>query len=382
LSTIRVVAIIEATTVTGPAKNLIRFATLARNPPGGETAVEVSIVTFCRGEAASTNAFVDAVQQAGLRIDVIAEHSALDRSVLAKLRDAIDQRKPDVVQTHGVKSHFLMRASGLHRRYAWIAFHHGYTAVDVKMLAYNQLDRWSLGAPRRVITVCGPFAKELERTGVARSRIEILPNSIESALVAPPERVAEIRLRLGLGPEDRVLLSIGRFSQEKAHIDLVAMAAELERIRPGIPFRVVLAGDGPERMKVEQAAGRLKRPFIFTGHIADVAPLFGIASVFVLPSYSEGSPNVLLEAMAAGVPVVATSVGGVPETIRDEYSGLLVPPHQPEVMAAKVARILDDAELARILRDNAAAEVQQRSPEAYRKALVGVYRSAMKSVDV
>ena len=322
--------------------------------------------------------FVEAAGAAGVRVDVVPERFALDPRVIGLLGKVLQERNPDVVQTHGVKSHFLMRASRLYRRYAWIAFHHGYTAVDLKMLAYNRLDRWSLGAPRRVITVCEPFAAELQRMGVARSRILIFPNSSEPTLSAAPETVENARQRFGLRPEERILLSIGRLSREKGHIDLVAAAAEIELRRPDLLFRVVLAGDGPERSRVEQAGARLRRPFIFTGHVTDVKPLFGLASVFVLPSYSEGSPNVLLEAMAVGVPIVATAVGGVPETIRDEYSGLLVAPRRPEEMAAKIIRILDEPELARMLRENASDALQLRSPEAYRTALAEVYRSVIE----
>jgi len=159
----RVVAVIEAVTVTGPAKNLLRFAARARS----STAAEISILTFNRSQ--QSNPFLDAARSAGLEADVIDERFRFDPGVMGQLTALLQRRSPDIVQTHGVKAHFLVRAGGLARRYPWIAFHHGYTAEDLKMRLYNQLDRWSLPGADRVVTVCTPFAEALARRGVPPS---------------------------------------------------------------------------------------------------------------------------------------------------------------------------------------------------------------------
>jgi len=371
--TMRVLAVIEAATVTGPAKNLIRFCKLAREPEPGKPQVQVTIATFCR---TSSNAFIEAVRQAGIELRVIPERFAFDFRVLPHLRGISAGCAPHILQTHGVKSHFLIRLARLDRRYPWIAFHHGYTAEGLKMRAYNQLDRWSLRAPRRVITVCQPFAEELERAGVARSRIEILPNSIEKFVPPSPEQTEALRVRLALAAGERVILTIGRLSREKAQIDLLRACGELARVRPDLSFRVVIAGAGPERRNLEEAAAAFGRRVTFTGQMQDVRPLYQLADVFVLPSHSEGSPNVLLEAMAAGVPIVATSVGGVPETVRDEVTALLVPADQPAILAGKILRVLEDPPLVALLRENARGVIAQRSPEARGDAIVKIYGDA------
>jgi glycosyltransferase involved in cell wall biosynthesis len=367
---IRVVAVIEASTVTGPAKNLIRFWKMVRQQGGG---LDVSFVTFFRGSASGSNPFVDAVRSAGIEIDLVPERFALDGRVPGLLRGVIERRKPAVVQTHGVKSHFLIRLARLDRSFRWMAFHHGYTAEDLKMRAYNGFDRWSLRSARRVVTVCGPFAEELERKGVARSRIEILPNSIDTWSPAPKEAAEALRARLGIRPGEKIVLSIGRLSREKGHFDLVAAADALSRTLPGLEFRVIIAGEGPERSRIE-AAGQGGR-IVLAGHMGDVRPLYAIADVFVLPSYSEGSPNVLLESMAAGVPIVANSVGGVPETVVNESSALLTRAGDPDSIAAGIGRVLTDHELSLRLSENGRAEAARRSPEAYRQTLTRIYEA-------
>jgi glycosyltransferase involved in cell wall biosynthesis len=100
--------------------------------------------------------------------------------------------------------------------------------------------------------------------------------------------------------------------------------------------------------------------------------------MFVLPSLSEGSPNVLLEAMMVGTPIVATAVGGVPDTVRDGRSAMLVPAADPAALANSIGRLMDDPALAESLKENARADVRERhSPQAYCTALTGIYRELL-----
>ena len=145
---LRLMALLEASTLTGPAKNLLQFVQDARsgrfNPP-----VEVLIVIFRRN--ASPSLFMEQACQRGVAVYPILETGRMDRTVIEHLRRMERELKPDVVQSHAVKSHFLVRASGLHNRLPWVAFHHGYTWPDLRMRLYNQIDRWSLLAARREI---------------------------------------------------------------------------------------------------------------------------------------------------------------------------------------------------------------------------------------
>src|SRR5207248_7230096 len=109
---------------------------------------------------------------------------------------------------------------------------------------------------------------------------------------------------------------------------------------------------------------------IFAGQVTDVRPFYAMSDAFVLPSHTEGSPNVLLEAMAARVPIVATAVGGVPEIVENEESALLVPANDPAALAAAIVRLLTDADLGRRLTMNAAETVSKNhSPEEYVRSL-------------
>jgi glycosyltransferase involved in cell wall biosynthesis len=372
----RVAAVIEATTLTGPARNLLRFCRRSRATSDPELGADISVVTFHRGAAGGVSTpFLEAARADGIPTELIAERRRFDTDVTRRLTEILDRIQPDIVQTHSVKSHFLMRWTGLGKRYRWLAFHHGYTFDDLKMRAYNQLDRWSLPAAGKMVTVCGPFARQLERIGVDPQRIHVLPNSIEPSVSAGAEQIQALRERLGIRPGERVILGIGRFSAEKAPMDLVRAAAQLRRSHPEVSFRLVLVGDGPERERVTSAAAGEGLDAIFPGQQREVWPYYGLADVYALPSHSEGSPNVILEAMAAGVPIAATAVGGVPEMLRDQESALLVPARDPDALAAALGRLLTEPELAATLARNAAEDIERRfTPLAYQRSLVKLYR--------
>jgi glycosyltransferase involved in cell wall biosynthesis len=281
-----------------------------------------------------------------------------------------------------VKSHFLVWRSGLWRKHPWIAFHHGYTDTDRKMRLYNRLDRWSLPHADRLVTVCRAFALELSAsTGVSIDKISVQHNSIRREPPASAADVNALRARLGISETEKVVLAVGRLSREKGHNDLIEGFKLVRETNPALSVKLIIVGDGPERSRLEANAESLgvEELVVFTGQVSDVQPFYAMAEVFVLPSHSEGSPNVLLEAMAASVPVVATAVGGVPEIVTNHESALLVPPNDPKALAAAIGQLLADKTLGQRLVTNAATLVETRfTPDNYARSLVAIYREVIE----
>ena len=232
--------------------------------------IELSLVTFDRAGASAE--FVAAARELGLEVDVIPERGRFDRSVIRALRKIVAERSPDVIVTHQVKSHFLMKVSGLWKKYPWVAFNHGYTTTDKKMLLYNRLDRWSLPRADRVVTVCEAFAKQLVKMGIPRARIHVQHNSIRpEPAVSAPEMYA-FRRKLGVKNDERMILAVGRLSKEKAQIDLLHAFRKLSDTHAEINARLVIVGDGPERENLEMTAASLgiSDRVIFTGQVKNV----------------------------------------------------------------------------------------------------------------
>jgi glycosyltransferase involved in cell wall biosynthesis len=384
--TLKILSIVEATNINAVAKGVLEFYRAAREL--GRTApafpsIEGCAVTFDRRRDyhGPPNDFVTAASELGLDVELIPERRRFDLSVIPSLRSVVESRQPDLLVTNSVKSHFVLWRSRLWEEYPWVAFHHGYTTTDLKMRVYNRLDQWSLPKADRLVTVCQVFAKELANaTGVSIDHISVQHNAIRRPEPVSTAETEALRKRLGIAGDVPMVLSVGRLSREKAHMDLLKAFKQLSEYEPEISAQLVIVGDGPERAKLEAAAESLgcKRRVIFTGQVSDVQTFYAAADVFVLPSHSEGSPNVLLEAMAANLPIVATAVGGVPEMVENNESVLLVLASDPLLMAASIARLLTDRELAQRLTTNAAMLVDSRfSPHNHVRSLIEIYREVI-----
>ena len=366
----RLLVIIEAATVTGPAKNLLEFCRTVQN----RSDIQIAVATFDRGRGETD--FTAAAEQAGVPVSLIPESSASDWRVIGRIGDLVAANNPDIVQTHAVKSHFLVYLSRLWRQRRWVAFHHGYTTTDTKDRLYSQLDRVSLRAASRVFTVSQAFKRQLLERGVNASRVDVVQNAVSlewAERVRALDRQA-IRARLGIAPDEKVLLAIGRMSIEKRHIDLLTAFRQMRG--DNSRMRLILVGDGPERAFLQASAGD---GLIFPGQIRDTSEYYAASDVMVLPSLTEGSPNVLLESMAIGIPLVATRVGGIPEIVSDGESALLVSPNDPAALAAAIREILegDPDKRSRLIANARRAIETGHTLETRAQALVERYKALL-----
>lgn len=383
VASLRVLSIVEGTWITGPIKPLVMFARLAREATRETPPVDLRLLTTARlapGQTEPANALIDSVRAAELHIDVIHERRAWDPRVIGGMSAAIQAWRPHIVETHQVKCHFLLAQallwSGLRRDFAWIAYHHGYTKATLKLTLYEELDRWTLRRADHVVTVCKPFADHLARRGVNPAHLSVISNAIERKPAPSHDELQRLREQMDLRTDDRVILAIGRLSPEKGHRHLLEAFGRLHSAAAA-RTHLIIVGDGPERANLEQQSAPFRNRVHFAGHQQNVWPYYFIADVFALPSLTEGSPLVLFEAMAANAAIVSTRVGGVPETIADEQSGLLVAPGDPVALAAAISRVLQDAALREKLSSEATQASARYSPEQYRQRLTGLYEEVL-----
>lgn len=373
---IRVLAMLEAHSITGSAKAVLEFAREAAQEHPGIPKIDLSILTFDRGHG--ENCLTKAIRDIGTPLDVVSERRRFDTNVLPQLRAAVENRRADIVWSNSVKSHFLVRWAGLNRSRGWVAFHHGYTKTDPKMRIYNQLDWWSLQRADQVLTSSASFVEELARKNVLPKHIHVQHMPIRPFVPVSEKRIAELRHELGFDDRTRVLLTVGRLSREKGHVDLIRAFPRMRELAGGAPLRLVLVGEGPERAKIEELCRDLHVTDAVTlaGQQDDINPYYGIADVFLLPSLSEGCPNALLEAMAAGVPVVATAVGGIPEVVTGGRDAILVKKRDAAGLATATAQILKDQRFRDRLVSNAREIISRKSPEGYFKSITSVFNQA------
>jgi L-malate glycosyltransferase len=175
-----------------------------------------------------------------------------------------------------------------------------------------------------------------------RDRVRVIHNGIEPAAAASPHDRRRARMLLGLDERALVVTTVARLDPVK---DLVTLLDAFALVRRRVPAaRLVIVGDGPERRRLESRAERddLAGSVRITGYRSDVRALLPAADIYASSSISEGVSITILEAMATGIPVVATAVGGTPEILSDGTGGILVPSRDPAAMAAAVVSLAED----------------------------------------
>lgn len=195
---------------------------------------------------------------------------------------------------------------------------------------------WALPQAARVVAVSQALADEVAALGVDRARIALVRNGVDAELFHPRDRGAA-RAALGLPGDARIALYVGNLKASKGVLDLLAAFAQVSDPQA----RLVLVGGGDERAAVEAAAARDPR-IVAAGPqpLPEIPTYMAACDVLTLASWAEGTPNVVLEALASGRRVVATSVGGVPDLIDAPLLGELVPAKQPAALAAALSRAL------------------------------------------
>ena len=309
---------------------------------------------------------IDMTRAAGIEPIVIPEMVGQanfgPRDVIAiwKLYRLIRQLRPDVVDTHTAKAGFVGRiAAWLARVPVVVHTYHGhvlhgyYGAVRTSIL--RLMERTLALLSTRLIAVSARVRDDLVRYGVAPpEKISVIPLGLDLApFVEHPPPPGEFRRSAGL-PDDVPLVGIiGRIFAIKNHALFVEAAARV--VQSGVDARFVIVGDGTLRADVEQRIARLgmRDRIAITGWRRDLPAIYRDLALLVVSSDNEGTPFSIIEAMAAGVPVVATRVGGIPDVVLDGETGVLVPPRDVEALAGAVAALLRDSERRRTLGDAA-----------------------------
>lgn len=264
-------------------------------------------------------------------------------SVLWRLTRSLRQFRPALLQTFLFHGNLVGRVAGCLAGVPVIVS--GIRVAEHSSRWHGRLDRWT----SRLVThnVCvsrGVADFSVHATGLQREKISVIPNGVDYDLYA--KAVPVDLTQFGLNLHAPVVITVGRLSEQKGVRFLLLAAATVLQTRPECQFLIV--GDGPLRRSLEDFANSLAiaSSVHFVGARGDVPGLLKASQLFVLSSLWEGMPNALLEAMASGLPVIATSVEGSRELIRDHESGILVPTQNPDALATAILQMLNHSSFA------------------------------------
>lgn len=316
----------------------------------------------------SGGAWADVARESGATLSVLNTWGGWDFRIGRRAREALHTVRPQILHT------FLF---GFDLAVCRAARAEG---VPVIVSSRRELAAWMkprhLRAQRKanalvdcIVANSHAVGRSAERReGLDADYIRVIHNGIDADRFVPREAPQKTRARLQIPPERRIVGIVANFSPVKDHALFLSVAGILIHRHDNLHF--LLVGDGPLRGEIARATGKSDR-FTITSTRDDVASLMNIMDICVLTSEREGFPNVLLEAMALGKPVVAASVGGVPELVEDGVTGLLAHTRRPEEFADAIDRLLNDDAKVQSLGARAADRVREefstrRMVEAYR----------------
>jgi D-inositol-3-phosphate glycosyltransferase len=279
-------------------------------------------------------------------------------------------KKCDLVHAHGhvyLSSYLAGKVAKKYKKPFIVTQHNTFIDYQSLLNMLENLNDFTIGKSvlkraDRIITVSKETMKYVLRLGADKSKTSVIYNGVDTDYFHPVNK-GENRKKLGLPKNRKIILSVRRLVYKNGLDTLIESVPLLTRDNPDLLF--VVAGKGPSRKLIEN---RIKELGIdanikLTGFVPDrLLPLYyDAADYFILPSASgEGLPLVLLEAMACGLPVIATTVGGTPEIIKHMKNGVLVPPRNPEAMAETMAKLLSEERLGPTIGKEAREIVENR----------------------
>jgi len=319
-------------------------------------------LSFIRGDGG--NAFLDRCRQHGVEAMGIPEAGVGDFRVVGRIRRLAKELKLDVLVSHDYKSNLMgiLALKGTPVRH--IRHFRGYTWESRKVLFYNWIDRQCMRRMPVVLAVSARSAEILAGDGVPPNIITVVPNAIEGEKLVAADLQRSIA-----GDRPFRLVAAGRLSLEKGYDVLVRALA---MVPPAKKLVVDVYGEGPELQRLETMVGELGigDRITFKGFVDDVLPRLRTADAMVLPSRSEGMPNILLEAWSQKTAVISTAVGGVPEMIHHDGLGLVCPPENPEAMAEKLSWACENHDALLAMGEAGYREVQARYTYAVQSAML------------
>lgn len=350
---------------------------------------EWDVEVLCGPQTGVEGSLIEAVRQGGTALTIepslVREVNPVkDLLALWRLWRFMRRGRFTIVHTHSSKAGIIGRWAAkfagapviIHTVHGW--GHHERQRPAVRRY-YIWLEKLTLPITDKLIVVSPRNIEKGLADGIGRAdNYVVIRSGIEMERFGYPQRPrAAVRAELGIPADAPVVGAVTRLSAQKAPLDFVAAAAAVAQARPDVRF--VMVGDGPLRAAVEARAAELgiAGRLTLTGLRRDVPELMGAFDIFALSSLWEGLPRVLPQAMATGLPVVATAVDGSAEAVEHGVTGLLTPPGDPQALAAALLELLADPARAQQMGEAGRARAEEYSAERMVEQIAALYRSLL-----
>ena len=292
------------------------------------------------------------IRALGLELIDIQQNGLFDLASWKVLWKQIRECKPQIIHAHlthaAIVGTILSRMIGA--RLIVTLHSQGPECQTWRDRVKSFLERLALSYGSDLVVACGPRVAKMQAKRVGRTPMSVIENRVEKSPPLSPDERSRVRASLGYAPDDIVVISVGRLTFGKGFDILIRAFRDVVRTSPDAKLLIVGGGDDHDRLIQVVNASEGERYVQLIGSRTDVGRLMAAADVFVLPSLWEGLPMVLLEAMGAGLPVIATDVGDVSTVIRDG-AGILVKAGDEEKLATALGEVVGKPELRAALSD-------------------------------
>ena len=303
---------------------------------------------FLRHRADQDFIFEDECRKLGLDYRQVLHRGPLDLQTLPRIRDQVHQFRPDIVHSHDYKANFYNLAVR-RAKFGRVSTSHGWTGHGFReRFIYYPVDKRILNRFDLRIAVSDQIRDELLQRGASERQTRVLLNGIDcDSFIDRTLTRDQARAKLGLAADQLVIGAVGRIEKQK-RFDLLLRAFEIIR-RSSPNAKLVIAGDGSLKPQIENLATQmdLASSCLFLGHRTDINRIYLAFDVLAQASDYEGTPTVLVEAMALEVPIVATDAGGTTQLIVDGEHGFIVPCGVPDKLAEAIRKTLSDPSATR-----------------------------------
>jgi glycosyltransferase involved in cell wall biosynthesis len=368
----KVLMIIATSIVGGPGKGLFQFLDFATKDHFDYLICNFSLKGREGGD------FEREARKRNLKLYLLKQNHFYDPTLISQTRELIKRHNFNIIQTHGHKANFIARFVKRSIKIPWLCFVHGWTDEDLKIRIYNRIDRWAIKGAHRVVAVSEAMKVKLVKIGIPEQKITVIYNAIEDNgfYRDPPD--PDLKKQFVADSDTLLVGVIGRLSREKGQrVFLEAWERVCKQVTKA---KAILIGDGPDKKILERICIQkgLQDKVVFGGHQLNPHPFYRILDLVVMPSLSEGLPNVPLEALAHKKPIVATSVGGTPEIIQDGKNGILVKPGDPNGLAEAIIALLGNSEERNLMAANGLSSFYQKfSPENRAQQILSLYQELL-----
>ena len=299
-------------------------------------------------------------QSSDCPLTIIEDRGLTDLKVVSRVIQLCKRERIDILQTHDYKSNAIGLLVRRFHRCHLVTMLHGWTDLSGRMPLYKKIDQWCLPWYEALICVSEDLLDECRRLRIPERKLKLVHNAIDHHLYQRSMTVDEAKLKIGARHDRYLIGSVGRLSPEKCFLELIEVVAKLQQ--EGLAIDLWIAGEGPQRSELEQKIAQLgcSDSIKLLGQLQDTIGLYQAMELFVLNSIREGLPNVILEAMAMEVPIIATAIAGIPSLIQTDVTGQLIATSDLPALKASIQSAIKEPAHRRDLARRARQEIESR----------------------